>query len=281
MTQRADPEEMNLVAESPQELLEQNEIKRRRDPLGRAIQLLIHMVDSGEEAYGVRELGTRLGASASTAHRLLGELEQLGMVDRTPSGTYRIGLEFLRIARTSIAQFPLHDKANDVLRELTRRSEETSFLSVYSSQRQQMMFTLSIESAHPLRYVLQLNKWLSVHTGASGLAILAFLPDEDRREILEKQLGTSADICDDTQRLTERLTEIKRQGYASSRAERIAGAVAVAAPVFGPSGEVFGDVGVTIPESRFNEIDEPVLAGLVIHSAEILTASMGGTAPRS
>ncbi|MCE4265816.1 IclR family transcriptional regulator [Rhodococcus sp. ACPA4] len=281
MTQRADPEEMNLVVESPQELLEQNEIRRRRDPLGRAIQLLVHMVDSGEEAYGVRELGTRLGASASTAHRLLGELEQLGMVDRTPSGTYRVGLEFLRIARTSIAQFPLHDKANDVLCELTRRSEETSFLSVYSSQRQQMMFTLSIESAHPLRYVLQLNKWLSVHTGASGLAILAFLPDEDRREIVEKQLGTSPDISDDTLRLTERLTEIKRQGYASSRAERIVGAVAVAAPVFGPSGEVFGDVGVTIPESRFNETDEPVLAGLVVHSAEILTVSMGGTVPTS
>lgn len=144
-----------------------------------------------------------------------------------------------------------------------------------------MMFSLSIESAHPLRYVLQLNIGLSVHTGASGLAILAFLPEEDRREILEKQLGASPDTGEDTQRLTERLAEIQRKGYASSRAERIIVAVAVATPVFGPSGEVFGDVGVTIPESRFEEADEPALAELVMPSAEILSASMGGTLPPS
>ncbi|WP_038172127.1 helix-turn-helix domain-containing protein [Tomitella biformata] len=121
------------MIESPDGPAAQAGAQRRRDPLGRAIQVLVHMVDSGKDAYGVRDLGARLGLSASTAHRLLTELEQLGMVDRTPRGSYRVGLEFLRVARTASAQFPLQHKANDVLSELTQASGETSFLGVYSS----------------------------------------------------------------------------------------------------------------------------------------------------
>ncbi|MER5185274.1 helix-turn-helix domain-containing protein [Streptomyces sp. NPDC002896] len=49
------------------------------------------MVDSDEGAHGVRELGTRLGVSPSTAHRLLGELEKLGMVSRTAPKRARTG----------------------------------------------------------------------------------------------------------------------------------------------------------------------------------------------
>ena len=32
----------------------------------------------------------------------------------------------------------------------------------------------------PLRYAVELNTWLPVHAGASGLAILASLPENER-----------------------------------------------------------------------------------------------------
>ena len=253
---------------------------RQRHPLARGIEILTLMTDSGQPSYGVRELAGRLGVSASTAHRLLTDLEGLGMVTRAPAGSYRLGLEFLRLAWTASSRFPLRDAASDVLAELAARSGESSFFGLYNEQRHQMMFAVSVESPHPLRYTVPQGVWLPLHAGASGLAILAFLPDEVQAEVARRGLDplTERTLVDAGQ-LAERLDRIRRDGYAISHGERINGAIAIAAPVLGPVGTVIGDVGITVPESRFNAAATSQLAGLVLRSAESLTRRFAGTRP--
>lgn len=246
---------------------------RQRHPLARGIEILTLMVDGGKQSYGVRELGGLLGVSASTAHRLLGDLEELGMVSRSETGNYRLGLEFLRLAWTASSRFPLRDAARDVLADLAERSGESSFFGVYNSQRRQMMFAVSVESPHPLRYTVPQGVWLPLHAGASGLAILAFLPPEVREEIVRSGLDALTDrTLVDAGRLAERLARIREDGYALSHGERIDGAIAIAAPVLGPADTVIGDVGITIPESRFNAATAADLAALVRESAARLTS---------
>jgi DNA-binding IclR family transcriptional regulator len=253
---------------------------RQRHPLARGLEILTLMTDGREQSYGVRELGNRLGVSASTAHRLLTDLEELGMVARTPAGGYRLGMEFLRLAWTANARYPLHESASDVLGELTERSGESSFFGVYSEQRRQMMFSLTVESSHALRYTLPRGVWLPVHAGASGLAILAFLPPKVQAEIVGGRLGalTSRTLVD-ADRLAERLAGIRRDGYAISHGERIEGAIAVAAPVTGPADAVIGDVGITIPESRFNAAATADLVSQVQQAAGSLTRRFTGHRP--
>jgi DNA-binding IclR family transcriptional regulator len=251
---------------------------RQRHPLARGIEILTLMVDSGQESFGVRELGNCLGVSASTAHRLVGDLEALGMVTRTPAGNYRLGMEFLRLAWTVSARFPLREAASDVLASLTERSGESSFFGVYNEQRRQMMFAVSVESSHPLRYTVPQGVWLPVHAGASGLAILAFLPAAVQAEITHGGLDALTErTLVDAGRLAERLARIRRDGYAISHGERIEGAIAIAAPVLGPGDAVIGDVGITIPENRFNAATTSELAGLVSQSAELLTRRFTGS----
>jgi DNA-binding IclR family transcriptional regulator len=253
---------------------------RQRHPLARGIEILTLMVDDGETSYGVRELGTKLGVSPSTAHRLLGDLEELGMVARTSTGHYRLGMEFLRLAWTAGTRFPLRDAANDVLAELTAGSAESSFFAVYNEQRRQLMFSVSVESSHPLRYTVPRGVWLPLHAGASGLAILAFLPAEVQSEIIQGRLDALTDrTLVDPDKLIERLAQIRKDGYALSHGERIDGAIAIAAPVLGPAGAVVGDVGITIPDSRFNAATTAELTGLVLKAAEVLTRRFTGARP--
>ncbi len=255
---------------------------RQRHPLARGIEILTLMVDSGETSYGVRDLGGRLGVSPSTAHRLLGDLEDLGMVARTPSGNYRLGMEFLRLAWTAGTRFPLRDAANDVLTELTAGSLESSFFAVYNEQRRRLMFSVSVESSHPLRYTVPQGVWLPLHAGASGLAILAFLPSPVQAEIIDGELDALTDrTLVDPARLRERLAQIRRDGYALSHGERIDGAIAIVAPVFGPAETVLGDVGITIPESRFNAATTSDLTAMVLRSADVLTRRFTGVRPES
>ncbi|GAA2705991.1 IclR family transcriptional regulator [Actinoplanes palleronii] len=251
---------------------------RQRHPLARGLEIITLMVDSGEQSYGVRELGVRLGVSASTAHRLLGDLEELGMVSRTPAGNYRLGLEFLRLAWTANTRFPIREAANDVLAELSAQSGESSFFAVYNEQRRRLMFAVSVESSHPLRYTVPQGVWLPLHAGASGLAILAFLPEDTQSEITGGALEALTDrTLVDAGQLTERLAQIRRDGYALSHGERIDGAIAIAAPVMGPADVVIGDVGITIPETRFNATKTSELTTLVKESAALLTRRFTGS----
>jgi IclR family acetate operon transcriptional repressor len=253
---------------------------RQRYPLARGIEILTLMTDSGQPSYGVRELAGRLGVSASTAHRLLTDLEGLGMVTRAPAGSYRLGMEFLRLAWTASSRFPLRDAASDVLTELAARTSESSFFGLYNEQRHQMMFAVSVESPHPLRYTVPQGVWLPLHAGASGLAILAFLPAEVQAEVARAGLDPLTErTLVDADQLAERLERIRRDGYAISHGERINGAIAIAAPVTGPAGSVIGDVGITVPESRFNAAASSELAGLVRRSADSLTRRFAGQRP--
>ncbi|MBO1901328.1 IclR family transcriptional regulator [Leucobacter weissii] len=252
------------------------ESSRRRQPLARGVELLTLLVDSEQESHGVRELAGRLGVSPSTAHRLLADLERLGLVGRADDGAYQLGLEFLRLAWRASARHPLHEFSAGVLEDLGSRTQETVFFGVYSPQRAQMMFAHTIESPHPLRYVIPLREWLPLHAGASGLAILAFAPSSVREQVLSGPLeAKTARTIVDSAELAERLAVIRENGFAVTHGERISGAVAIAAPVFGPGG-VLGVAGVSFPESRFNASELGGLADRVRDSAARITRSLGG-----
>lgn len=250
---------------------------RRRHPLARGIELLTLMTDSDQDVHGVRELAGRLEVSPSTAHRLIADLEKLGLVSRTANGSYRLGLEYLRLAWTTTERYPIQEVSRDTLQELTEQSGESSFFAVFGEQRLRMMFALVVESSHPLRYTLPLRQQLPLHAGASGLAILAFLPAQIQAGIAHGRLHPATDrTLVRPESLLDRLAIIRSDGYAITHGERIEGAIAIASPVFGPSGNVVGSAGISLPEARFNAAHTSSLAGLVKQSARQITDYLTG-----
>lgn len=267
---------MNQADENAEQLKGDGE--RRRHPLARGIELLTMMVDSNQDAFGVRELAAKLDVSPSTVHRLVSDLEKLGLVSRLPNGSYRLGLEFLRLAWTTTERYPIQDVSTGTLEKLTELSGESSFFAVFDERRLQMMFARVIESPHPLRYSLPLRQWIPLHTGASGLAILAFLPPEQQQIIARGPLHPATERTPvDGGSLLERLAAIRDEGYAITHGERIQGAIAIASPIIGPTGAVVGSVGITMPEGRFNGAQSASLAGLVKRAAGQVRDYLNGT----
>jgi IclR family acetate operon transcriptional repressor len=256
-------------------------LSNSRDPLSKVVQIMTWMLDAPGESVGVREIARGLKMPPSSVHRVLNALSDHGLVQHdSTSGRYEVGLEFFRLAWRASSSFPLRKVALPLLNELVRSCHETAFLGVYDRQRMQMMFIASVESEHPLRYVVELNRWLPVHAGASGQAIMAFLPASERRIIADArlQLVTSRTITN-ARRLEATLAEVRRRGYAHSRGERIQGAVGLAAPIWGPDRRVIGDVVLTVPEYRFDESGEGQLVNLLRDCAHKVTERLGGGAP--
>jgi DNA-binding IclR family transcriptional regulator len=169
------------------------------------------------------------------------------------------------------------------MRQLVDACNETAALSVYDPTRLQMMFAATVESSHPLRYAVELNRWAPVYAGASGLAIMAHLPSDERREIIARTRlkPITADTITEPAALERELERVRRLGYARTKGQRIAGAVGLAAPVRLGEGRVAGALALTIPQQRFDPSDEPELARLVVNFAQRVTERVGGvTAPQ-
>jgi IclR family transcriptional regulator, acetate operon repressor len=246
-----------------------------REPVKRALELLVHMAEGEHVEWGVRQLAAELGVAAGSLHRTLSSLVNAGFVEAA-DGQYALGAEAVRFAHLVAARSSLQEVAAPCLRALVEKCDETALLGEYSPARREMRFTLSVESSNLLRYVVPLHVWQPVHAGASGLGILAFLPEEERREIVDAALPpvTEATIVDRVE-LVGALDAIREAGYACTRGERIVGAVGLAAPIHDQRGRVLGDVCLTVPQQRFAESDGERLGALVVAAAEDISARMG------
>jgi DNA-binding IclR family transcriptional regulator len=253
-----------------------------RTPGLKVLNALSWIVQENSSEVGVREMALGLGLSPSTAHRLLSELVKADFVQHnTNTGRYSLSLEFIRLSHLTIAQVSLEQVAITHMRRLTNACNETSLLSVYDRMRQEMMFVAIVDSTHPLRYSIELNKWLPVHVGASGLAIMAFLSEAEISTIIDRtRLApvTSRSITE-RYRLEAEIQAIRQRGYAITRGQRTPDAVGLGAPVFGSNGEVVGDICLTIPESRFNQSAEKGIAELLKDCAHAVSVAIGGKVP--
>jgi IclR family acetate operon transcriptional repressor len=254
----------------------------QRDPLSRGLELLTWMIEAKGNRWGVREIARGVSISPSSAHRLLGGLVRQGLVVRNvDDAAYSLDLELFRLARLATGKMPLDQAALPALRDLVATCEETAILGLYDSSRGMMLMDRIVESPHPLRYVLEQGRWLPLHAGASGLAILAFLEPAERQRLVspERLVPVTANTLTDVNRLEAELKRIRKRGYALTHGQRIPGAVGIAAPVYGPAHTVLGDVVVTIPEQRFRpELETPTVQ-LLLACTERITRAVGGSSP--
>lgn len=246
----------------------------------RALCVINVMVENPGANWGVRELARACQWPASTVHGVLQALEEQGLVRMNAGdGRYRLGLEFFRIAWRATAGAPMRSIALPLMTELVTQCDETAYLGVYDQSRSEMMIAATAESRQPLRYVLEQGRWFPVHAGAAGLAVLAFLPPEERQEIVVRvglKPVTKNTITVPVE-LERELGQIRRQGYALARGQRIPGSVGIAAPIWGPEGRVVASLGLTVPEQRFDTSREGELAPLVVQFAQRIAEQQGGS----
>lgn len=246
-----------------------------REPAARAIDVLIWLADHTGDTWGVRQVAREMDASPSTIYRIFQVFESRDLVTKNADGRYTPGLELFRICQVFSQRLSPVKIARQHLETLAAACGETVLLGAYGARRGQMIVIDIIDAPHPLRWVVRLNQWNAIHSGATGLAILAFLPADERRAIYDKA----------PERFTERTlitageleaeaAHIRARGYAYSRGQRTRGAVGFGAPLFDAAGDVSGDVCITIPEGRFDPAQERRLGRLLVAAAAEISADL-------
>ena len=246
-----------------------------REPAARAIDMLIWLADHTADTWGVRQVARELNTSPSTIYRIFQIFESRDLVTKNEDGKYTPGLELFRICQVFSQRLSPVKIAQPHLERLAAACGETVLLAAYGARRGQMIVIDIIDAPHPLRWVVHRDQWNAIHSGATGLAILAFLPEQERQALYQKDLErftertivTAAD-------LEAEVARIRARGYAYSRGQRSKGAVGFGAPLFDAAGDVFGDVCITIPEGRFDPAQEPKLGRLLVAAAADISADL-------
>ena len=246
-----------------------------REPAARAIDMLIWLADHTADTWGVRQVARELNTSPSTIYRIFQIFESRDLVTKNEDGKYTPGLELFRICQVFSQRLSPVKIAQPHLERLAAACGETVLLAAYGARRGQMIVIDIIDAPHPLRWVVHRDQWNAIHSGATGLAILAFLPEEERQALYQKDLERFTERTIVTAAgLEAEVARIRARGYAYSRGQRSKGAVGFGAPLFDAAGDVFGDVCITIPEGRFDPAQEPKLGRLLAAAAADISADL-------
>jgi len=196
------------------------------------------------------DVARELRVHRSTALRLLSTLERHGLVERDPrTARYSLGRRLPQLASVVTGEFDLRHVARPVCEHLATAAGETATLDVLVGD-----VIVPIEQATASTSVVSVN-WLGgrypVHCTASGKAIAAFASDAQRDRLLALPLDrVTPHTITVREKLAAQLEEVRRSGLARTHEELEVGLDAIAAPVFGPAGDVVAALDVSGPSHR-------------------------------
>lgn len=198
-----------------------------------------------QPAHTLTQLSRRAGLPLSTAHRLVGELESWGAVDREEDGTYRIGLRMVEVAALCPRGTPLRDTALPFLEDLYEATHQNVQLAVRDVL--DVVYVERLAGHTAVRVRTQVGAHWPMHATGVGLVLLAHAPHQVRETVLARPLESFTErTVTDPALLRAMLADVRRAGYAISDGQVTLDAYSVAAPVRGPRDDVVAAVSVVV-----------------------------------
>jgi DNA-binding IclR family transcriptional regulator len=234
----------------------------------RALSVL-RVIAEAKGTVGVKDVALSLGLPMSTSHRLLDLLRDAGFVEKEATmRRYAVGAEFFRIANLVTHKTSFGSQVQPLLDELTQETGETALFGSYLAAQHAMTYAAKSDSPHSLRFRVELFRQAGLEWGSTGLAILAFLPDEVQTAVFRNAQPSSIS----GRRLTRgefltRLATVRRDGFAMTESEKLPDSVGIAAPLEAAPGVVIGSIALTIPKMRFVRAQTKVYVELVRRAA--------------
>jgi DNA-binding IclR family transcriptional regulator len=226
----------------------------------------------------LQELSSRTAYVKSSVHRILHSLKRHGYIEQEKfGGKYRLGIEFLVLAKGLAARFELAELSQGYLRDLVETLDESAYLAMLRGGR--AIFVDVHEAQRDFRLIGPLGAEVHYHATAAGKAIAAFFPEERRDSILKsmKFPAPTSRTMTDPSRVEKDWAEVRRRGFAINDEETIRGAVFLAAPLFDSRESVCGSITVGIPKARLTARVEKKIVDHVKEACSRLSAELRAT----
>jgi DNA-binding IclR family transcriptional regulator len=237
---------------------------------------LVEELARSKKPVALKDLARATNLNKATAYRLLSSLREKGVAQKIgDQGLYGLGPKLLVFAEEYRRSFTMRDRVLPYLDQLVHVTGETT---IYC-ERFQGDSCVTIErreSPHQTRTVIETGVPRPLYAGSSAFAILAMLPQEEIKSVLNvKPVERFTRFTVTSQKeILKRIQEVKRRGYAVSIQERYLFTAGVGAAVFLESA-VIGSLAVIGPAERIKSTGIEKLGKAVRKVAEQLSAELG------
>jgi DNA-binding IclR family transcriptional regulator len=254
------------------------------ESLNRAIDVL-SVFSHARPELSLNDIIAATGLPKTTAFRILTTLVGRHLCDQNPvTGRYSVGFAMLHFADIRRRQAKVRDLAMPVMRDIRDELNETVVLSIRLGD-----YRVHIDAAEgfdPMRRMPEPGVRVPLYAGAASKVLMAGMSDLEIDSYLTrtplKQFQKNTLVSRTA--LKREVTMVRRNGYAESRSELIAGCAAVAVPIRDYTGDTVAVIDVLTPEGRytpaFRENSLRLLLGGARAISERLGLSLGGFRPR-
>jgi IclR family pca regulon transcriptional regulator len=226
---------------------------------------------------GIADIADQLSMSRSTTHRYVITLVALGYLEQNASRKYRLGLGPTNLGRSALDSTGLGDPARPHLEKLQRSTGYSVGLGVldavqvvYVDHLRNRLYGHAADAPN-----VRVGVRVPAYCTSMGKLLLAFLPEEDREDILAKNGPMRRTKHTATKKkLREQLMEIPTVGYAISDEEFYPGTRSLAVPVRDDTG-VVGAVNLAVYKAALTVQDLVDFYPLVGATAETISRILG------
>lgn len=223
---------------------------------------------------GVTQLARRVGVSKSTAHRVIWTLVEEGLLERVEdTGLFRLTSAMRSLGASAETAQRLHEAATNPLDQLRTRTSGTLHVSILDGT--DVLYIERREGPGDISVFRALGARIPAHMTSSGKVLLAFLPPDQQRQVVEgmRLVPRTRHTITSPRRLLAELGRVRRQGFAESRGESDVGMCSIAAPIRDPLGQVVASVSV----ADFIDLDTGMrhLAGPLVETATRISNGLG------
>lgn len=230
---------------------------------------------------GLSEVVARVGLPKPTVRRLLLSLIDQSLVLQNDNGAYELGNGVIELAARALSSMNLVTESHQALITLRNHVTGTIILSRFAAHSLAKITHLdSVENV----YVMSPSARAPLYATAAGKAVLAFLPESERRRIVpneflrltDKTLPSRAD-------LEQEVFAIRQRGYATEDEEAQTGIRAIASPLRNFTGQPIGALTVATAAKITSMPELARMAAYLTAAADDISHHLGGppiTAPR-
>lgn len=241
----------------------------------RAIDIL-DLFDAHTQEFGVTEIALSMGLPKSTVAGLIYTLEQNGYLEQNPQNRkYRLGYKLAERTGILLQQYDLRQTAAPILEDLRDECQESVNLAIRDGD--DVVYIERMHGMNMLGMRSEIGKREKLHSTALGKALLAYLPVEEIKKIIENYeftTVTSQTITRPVAFLFE-LEATRKRGFALDNQENELGGRCVAAAIKDYRDETVAAVSISVPLQRMPDERIAVLGNQVIRAAKEISKKLG------
>lgn len=218
--------------------------------LAKGLRILELLAASGEMT--AARVASHLDTSRAASHRFLTTLRDLGYVEKTEEGRFRLTFKVLELGMRKLEGFEIRHIAHPFMQQVALAFGETVNLGHWDGKA--IVHLDKINSTEILRLDVGMGAVAPAYCTGLGKAVLAFLPARELDDYLQTVtfVAMSPKTITDPQALKIEIASIRQRGYAVDDEELSLGLRCVGAPIFDYLGRPTYALSVSGPSLRMS-----------------------------